>query len=393
MAELDELLTETLRDLAAEAPGLPPLSPRARRRIRAGRAGVILASVVAVAGICAGLVIGVQALNRAARSQSPNSPSSHPAWAANRLGVVDALAVGRSVLYVAAGDFPHATLSALDRATGRLIHRIGVPGGPGALRVGPGGLVWLTFSADQTGASTGLWLLSPDLRQRSSLSPGAATSIDLSSLLPIGAADAVVAAHGFADLHMPVPGQRGRATVDQISAMPTDHGYGGPVITVAIARLAGRLAALQNNNTAQYHIVLAGQHGPVFDPGSGVSINSMASGGNGLWITTGPQNNGPSAAAIIRLNDRLQVVTPRSLGQKPALAFPEQVWASGNTVVVSTDVGSQPLVCFRFQNGQAGAVTGIPARLPPGNVAVTGDTVYAADAWGVIAYRLPAACL
>ena len=31
MAELDELLAGALRDLAAEAPGLPPLSPRARR--------------------------------------------------------------------------------------------------------------------------------------------------------------------------------------------------------------------------------------------------------------------------------------------------------------------------------------------------------------------------
>jgi hypothetical protein len=80
------------------------------------------------------------------------------------------------------------------------------------------------------------------------------------------------------------------------------------------------------------------------------------------------------------------------LSKNPALAFTEQAWATGNTVVVSTDVGSRPLACFRFQNGQPGPVTGIPARLPPGNVAVTGDTVYAADASGVIVYRLPVAC-
>jgi hypothetical protein len=68
------------------------------------------------------------------------------------------------------------------------------------------------------------------------------------------------------------------------------------------------------------------------------------------------------------------------------------VWATGNTVVVSTSVASKPLVCFRFQNGQAGPVTGIPARLPPGELAVAGDTVYAADAGEVVRYRLPAPC-
>ncbi len=391
MAELDELWTEALRDLAAEAPGLPPLSPRARRRIRAGRIGASLASVVAVAGICAGLVVGAQALYRAARSQPSSSPVSHPAWAANTQGGVDALAVGGSMLYVAAGDFPHATLSTFNRVTGKLIQHIRVPGRPVALRVGQGGLVWLTFGPDQNGGRTGLWLLSPDLGQRSSLSPRTAQSIDLWDLLPIGTADAVVAAHGFADLHMPVPGGHGRATLHQIAAMPIDHGFRAPVVTQVIARPAGRLAALQESNYGQFRIVLAGQHGPVFDPGSGVNINSMVSGGNGLWITTGPQASGPQA--VIRLNDRLQVVTPRSISKNPALAFPEQAWASGNTVMVSTNVSSRPLVCFRFHNGQAGPVTGIPARLPPQNVAMTGATIYAADARGVTIYHLPAACL
>ena len=60
MAELDELLAEALRDLAAEAPGLPPLTSRSRRRIRAGRTGAILASVLIVAALCAGLVWWIQ---------------------------------------------------------------------------------------------------------------------------------------------------------------------------------------------------------------------------------------------------------------------------------------------------------------------------------------------
>ncbi|HEY5987307.1 MAG TPA: hypothetical protein VIV12_13175 [Streptosporangiaceae bacterium] len=388
MAELDKLLTEALHDLAAEAPQLPPLSPRARRRIRAGRAGTILASVVVVAGLVAGLVIGALALNRAALSQPPNSPRPHPAWAINTSGGVDAMAVGTSMLYVATGDLPDATLSAYSRTTGQLIHRIRVPARPVALRVGPGGSVWLTFYPDQNGGGTGLWLLSPDLGQRSSLNPRAARSIGLSDLLPVGTADALVAAEGLADLHMPVPGHHGHATFHQVSAMPADHGYGGAVI---FARLAGRVAVLQENKIQDYRIVVAGPHGPVFDPGPGVNINSMAGGGNGLWITTGSQPTGPSTGAVIRLNDRLQTVTPHSISKNPAFAFPAQIWTTGDTVVATTDSSSQPLVCFRFHNG-AGPVTDIPARLPPGDVAVTGDTVYAADASGVIVYRLPAAC-
>ena len=75
MAELDELWSAALRDLAAEAPGLPPLSARARRRIRVGRAGMVLASVVVVAGTSTGLVVGAQALTQAGRpSAGPVRP-------------------------------------------------------------------------------------------------------------------------------------------------------------------------------------------------------------------------------------------------------------------------------------------------------------------------------
>jgi hypothetical protein len=389
MTDLDELLTEALSDLAAEAPALPALSPRARRRIRMGRASTILASVVVVAGALAGLVIGAQALNWATHTRPPISPRPHPAWAINTPSGYDALAVGGSMLYVAAGDFPDVTLSAYSRTTGQLIHRIGVPALPRALRVGPGGSVWLTFYPDQNGSGTGLWLLSPDLAQRSSLNQRAASSIGLFDLLPVGPADALVAGNGLADLHMPVPGQLGHATFHQVSAMRADHGYG---YGVEFARFAGRVAAMQENSGQDLRIVLVGLRGAVFDPGADVNIKAMAGGGNSLWITTGPQPAGPSTGAVIRLNDRLQVVTPRSISQDPALAFPAQIWTTGETVVATTDSSSQPLVCFRFDNGQAGPVINIPTRLPPGDAAVADGTVYAADASGVIAYRLPAAC-
>ena len=69
MAKLDEMLAAALRDLAAEGPALPPLSPRARRRIRARRSAAIAASVMVVAAMSAGVVIGAHALARPAHPQ------------------------------------------------------------------------------------------------------------------------------------------------------------------------------------------------------------------------------------------------------------------------------------------------------------------------------------
>ena len=347
--------------------------------------------VWAVAGVAAVAVLaGVVVAHGGPHHASSFSRSTpHPAWAINTLDGVDALAVGGSMLYVATDDYPADALSAFSRASGQLVRRVGVPAAPGVLRVGPGGLVWLTFYPDQNGGVGGLWLLSPDLGQRSALSLRAVRSVGLSDVFPVGPSAALVAANGLMDVHMPVPGHFGQWAVHRVSALPTDHGYDG---AVEFARLAGRIAVLQNNNTGHYRIVLAGLGRPAFESGSGVSINSMASDGTSLWITTGPLGAAPRSTAVIRLNDRLQVVTPRSISNNPALAFPEMVWATGNTVLVSTYVASKPLVCFRFQNGQAGPVTGIPARLPPGELALAGDTVYAADAGEVVRYRLPAPC-
>jgi hypothetical protein len=344
-----------------------------------------VAGVAAVA-VLAGVVVARGGPHHASSSSRSNP---HPAWAINALDGVDALAVGGSMLYVATDDYPADAVSAFSRATGQLVRRVGVPAAPGVLRVGPGGLVWLTFYPDQNGGAAGLWLLSPDLGQRSALRLRAVRSVGQSDVYPVGPSAALVAANGLMDVHMPVPGHFGQWAVHRVSALPTDHGYDG---AVEFARLAGRIAVLQNNNTGHYRIVLAGLGRPAFESGSGVSINSMASDGTSLWITIGPLGAAPMSTAVIRLNDRLQVVTPRSISNNPALAFPEMVWATGSTIVVSTSVASKPLVCFRFQNGQAGPVTGIPARLPPGELAVAGDTVYAAEAGEVVRYRLPAPC-
>jgi hypothetical protein len=140
-----------------------------------------------------------------------------------------------------------------------------------------------------------------------------------------------------------------------------------------------------------YRIVFAGTGGPVFSPGTGVTVNSMAASGNSLWITTSTPATSASTGGVVRLNDQLDVVTPRSLRSSTALAFPQRVWATGDTVWVTTQSNAQALFCFRFRNG-AGPVVNVPARLPPSDLATTGDTVYTADTFGVTSYHVPAAC-
>ncbi len=153
MAELDELLSAALRDLAADAPGLPPLSLRSRRRIRAGRAGAIVASVVVVAAVCAGLVIGVQALNRVTRSQPPNPPNSAH-WIATVRARIP-LPVSQSTDVAVLGstawvsDWYAGEVVRVDLATRRVtkVLHIGRPqDGPISLATGAGSVWVLDFS-------------------------------------------------------------------------------------------------------------------------------------------------------------------------------------------------------------------------------------------------------
>jgi hypothetical protein len=152
MAELDDLLTQALHELAAQAPPLPPLSPRARRRIRAGRAGAILATAVVAAGVCAGLIVGAQALSRAQRPRPPSSP--HPAyWTATVLARIPLpvsqstdVAVLGSTAWVA--DWYTGKVARVDLATRRVtkVLRIGRPQeGPISIATGAGSVWVLNF--------------------------------------------------------------------------------------------------------------------------------------------------------------------------------------------------------------------------------------------------------
>jgi hypothetical protein len=388
-ADIERELRAVFEDASQFVTPRAGLVGRVRRATRRRRLamGIVAAAAALVTGA------GYVALAGTGR-QAPGPVTRHHAvkhrspLAITLPGALDALAVGGSALYIATGDFPGADLSAYNRATGRLIRRIAVPSTPRALAVGPGGVVWFTFYPDQSVGREGAWLLSPNLSRRSSLGSQLASRLGLDEVLPVGPADALLPDGGLADLHMPPPGRPGHATLRQVGAIPADGCCGG---TAGIARLAGRTALLQSDPARNYRIVFAGAGGPVFRPGPGVTINSMVSGGNGLWITTGASPTGPSTGGVVRLNDRLQVVTPRSIRSSTALAFPAGIWTTGDTVWVTTQSTSRSLFCFRFGHG-AGPVINVPARLPPSDLAITGGTVYAADAFGVTSYRVPAAC-
>jgi hypothetical protein len=388
-ADIERELRAAFEDATQFVSPRPGLADRVRRRA-AHRRMAALAIAAAAAVLATGA--GYLALAGAGRHVPGPATGRHAIKRPGPLAITtpggtDALAVGGRALYVATGDFPGAALSAYNRANGQLIRRIQVPSTPRALAVGPGGSVWLTFYPDQNGGRDGVWLLSPGLRRRSSLGSRTASRLG-QDIVPVGATDALVYSSGLADLHMPPPGHPGRATLRRVTAIPADGRNGG---TVGFARLAGRVALLQTDAMRNDRIVLAGTGGPVFRPGAGVTINSMAAGGNGLWITTSTPATGASTGGVVRLNDQLDVVTPRSLRSSTTLAFPEGVWATGDTVWVTTQSNSHSLFCFRFRN-KAGPVVNVPARLPPGDLAVTGDTVYAADALGVTSYHVPAAC-
>jgi hypothetical protein len=70
---------------------------------------------------------------------------------------VQALAAAGPYLYLATdyGGSPPYALAAYDRTTGQRIRQLAVPAMPVALRAGPGGNVWLTFSPDQGSGPAG----------------------------------------------------------------------------------------------------------------------------------------------------------------------------------------------------------------------------------------------
>jgi hypothetical protein len=384
---------------AASADIMPPadladrvrLAARRRRWTAAAAGGLVVAAVA----------VGTAYLAVAAHPP-PGPPASHrtarPA-ARPRLTVpvpygagVQALAAAGPYLYLAtdnAGDPPYA-LTAYDRLTGRLIRRVSIPAMPEALRTGPGGSVWLTFSPDQGGGPLGIWLLSPDLGRHSALYRYGPPDI-----APTGSDTAVAATSpGLTIVRMPPPGTRGHAT-----AYPDGAGAIGRKWAVsALTAVNGRIAAQVTNGYGMHsHLVIAGDPRLSYGGAASQQVGFITAQDNGLWATTS-SDSAPNVGPLIRLSPALRPITPAGVRTNPIFRRSEQVWSHGDAVWVASASPGHHLVCFTYR-GRMGPVATIGLHGQPSALAIAGNTVYVSLASAVVGitsdvfgYTVPASC-
>jgi hypothetical protein len=371
----------------------PPagLADRARRgvRRRRQRALTTAAAAAVLLLLAAGLTYAA-----GARQQSATTHRGHAARFEMPYGYqVSAAAVGGPYLYVLFGQAD--VLAAYERASGHLVRRVTLPDTPSVLAVGPGGLVWVAFYADQDGGPSGVWLLSPDLGKHSALGGGAVRSIT-----PISRTVAwVPEQYGLARLSMPAPGSPGQAT----DVLEPGTSLGPPLNTapgVAIPMGSQVVVQVTNGYGLHGHLVVAGQPSLTYGGDAQTAIWGVTKVGSSLWAISGSNANN-FGGAVIRLDSALQPTTPVAIRDNPVLAQVAAVWSQGDTVWMALGPesweGGHSVACFR-----AGARIGPVQRLPvTGQVAAlaaTGDTVYVSAAppggyaTGITAYRVPEAC-
>jgi hypothetical protein len=372
-------------------PGLAESVRLATRRHRR-RMAVAIAVVLVVAG-SSYLLTAHRQSSPAASHDRPRELLTLPAYYQ-----VQQLAVAGPYLYVLAGEDgePGSALSAYDRATGRLIHRVSIPAAPSALAVGPGGLVWLSFYPDQNGGPSGTWLLSPDLRLRSS-DPNVAQS----PIVPVSRTTAfAVTQYGLVTVRMPAPGQPGHASqqVDPGTSIgPGQNTAPG----VWAGMLDGRLVAQVTNGYGfDSHLVIAGQPSHTFGGSTLYQAGSVTSTGSSLWVEMFAVRNSyaDSSGPLVRLNGQLRPTTPESVRSSAVLTRTENVWSAGNTVWAATAAPGHSLVCFAA-GSQIGPVTTLPVSGQVAALAATPDTVYVTttprhtdDNFSVTSYPVPGAC-
>lgn len=358
----------------------------ATRRCRR-RMAVAVCAATAVVLVAAGssyLAIALrQSAPEASRARSWHVITLPPGYQTQQL------ALNGRYLYVLAGEIgaPY-TLTAYDRATGQLIRSVPVPAGPAALAVGPGGFVWLSFYPDP-GESTGTWLLSPNLRLRSSY-PNVAES----PIVPVGRTTAfALTQYGLVTFNMPLPGQPGRAY------QHLDLGTGiGPGRNTAPGVWAGLLdgrvvAQVTNGYGFDSHLVIAGQPGRRFGGAPQHQVGAVASTGDSLWVQLleVKDNNAAQSGPLVRLDTQLRATTPAAIQRSTVLARTENVWSSGDTVWVATAAPGHALVCFA-SGTQPGPIITVRPRGSVAALATTADTVYVADDFSVVSYPVPGAC-
>ena len=353
-------------DIIESGSGYPRFRPRLPHPSRRVIAVTAVAAVAVAVAIC--LTVRLRP-----------EPAGYPIPVAAGQGV-QALAVSGNYLYAATdygGDAPYA-LAVYDRATGRRIRQLSVPGMPAALRVGPGGGVWLSFSA-------GVWLLSPDLSRRS-----ASGQMGPPDLLPTGPDTALLGTqNGLTLLTMPAPGAAGRPRARQ-----------PPGTLINVQGTVGELASVDGSIVAEVTIgdglnsyfVIAGEPGVSYGGTAYHEAGFILAEDNGLWVTLNPYGPGP----LVRLDARLDPVTPPAVSGDAELAQSMLIWSDGDTIWDATAAG---LVCFTYRDGRLGPVGTV--RLPghPAALAAAGGTVYVSLADGAIdvttsltSHRIPAAC-
>jgi len=377
----------------------PPadLAVRARTatRVRRRRLAVAISAATVAVLVAAG---GSYLLGMHRRSSPPASHARPiqlltlaPYWQ------VQQLAVGGPYLYVLAGEDgePYNALSAYDRATGRLIHSVSLPAAPFELALGPGGLVWLSLDyPDQNGGPTGTWLLSPDLRLRSSYS-----AVAESVIVPVSRTTAVtVTQFGLVTVHMPAPGQGGQAS------QHPDPGTSIGRNTAAGAWagwLDGRIAAqVTNGYGLDSHLVIAGHPGRRFGSAPQHEAGAVAVARGSLWVQlyAVKDNNAASSGPLVRLDGQLRATTPEFVKDSSVLTRSEGVWSEGSTIWVASAARGHSLVCFAAGRPIA-RVTTLPVSGQVAALAATPSTVYVTTTPGnsygnfaVMSYPVPDAC-
>jgi hypothetical protein len=379
----------------------PPagLAGRARTATRARRRRIAIA--IAAATVVVLVVAGGSYVLGAHRRPSP--PASHdrprrlltlpPYWQ------IQQLAVAGPYLYVLAGENgePFNTLGAYDRATGRLIHSVSIPAAPFELTLGPGGLVWLSLDyPDQNGGPTGTWLLSPDLRLRSSDS-----KVAQSVIVPVSRTTAVtLTQHGLVTVRMPLPGQPGRAS----QHLQAGTSLGQPFNTapgVWAGWLDGRVVAqVTNGYGLDSHLVIAGEPGHRFGSAPRHEAGAVAIAGGSLWVQLYAvvDNNAAASGPLVRLDGQLRETTPAFVQDSSVLTRSEGVWSEGSTIWVASAARGHSLVCFAAGSHVA-SVTTLPVRGQVAALAATPGTVYVTTTPGnsygnftVMSYPVPSVC-
>ena len=363
----------------------------ARRRRRRALAVTAAASAVllAIAGTAYAAVSqdrGATAVTAAGRSPKTLATVAYP---------VTQLAVGGRYLYVLGGE--DALLTAYDRDTGKLVRRVTLPSVASALAVGPGGLVWVSYSPDQGSGPAGIWLMTPDLRRRSA-DPGVVAP----AIVVTGRTSARVPGQGgLLRVHIPAPGEPGRASQQLepgTSLGPDARAPSG----IPAEQLGGREAVLVTTGSAtDGHVVIAGSPALRYGGTPDTRIADMTSTGNALWVTIYALRDGNWVVdgPLVRLNSRLSRAMPAAVQSSPLLARTESVWSAGDTVWVTTDAPGHSLTCFTA-GGRTGLVTTLPVTGRVVALAASGPTVYVNalqppytwNTTSITSYPIPAAC-